>query len=40
MLVAFAGSKKVTPKEVREDKAMLAEFQDFIRKQGVETEWK
>ena len=40
MLVAFAGSKKVTPKEVREDKAILAEFQDFIRKQGVETEWK
>ncbi len=39
MLVPFALSKKVTPKSVREDKALLAEFQDLIRSQGIETEW-
>ncbi len=39
MLVPFALSKNVTPKTVREDKTLLSEFQAFIRKQGVETEW-
>jgi hypothetical protein len=39
MLVPFALSKKVSPKTVREDKGLLREFQGFIRKQGVETEW-
>lgn len=39
LLIKFAGDKKVSPRQVRADKGMLAEFQDFIRKQGVETEW-
>ncbi|RPA69408.1 FAD-dependent oxidoreductase [Cyclobacteriaceae bacterium YHN15] len=40
MLLPFALSKNVTPKQVREDKALLMEFQKMIRRQGVETEWK
>jgi hypothetical protein len=40
MLVPFALSKNVTPKQVREDKSLLVEFQNMIRSQGVETEWK
>jgi hypothetical protein len=39
MLVPFALSKNVTPKQVREDKALLSEFQAMVRRQGVETEW-
>ncbi|AKD05372.1 FAD-dependent oxidoreductase [Pontibacter korlensis] len=39
MLVKFARSKSVIPRKVREDKALLAEFQDFIRSQGIATEW-
>jgi hypothetical protein len=39
MLVPFALSKNVTPKHVREDKALLREFQTMVRSQGVETEW-
>jgi len=40
MLVPFALSKNVTPKQVREDKSLLREFQDLVRSQGVETEWR
>lgn len=39
MLVPFALSKNVTPKQVREDKSLFREFQDLVRSQGVETEW-
>ncbi|PTX18885.1 FAD dependent oxidoreductase [Pontibacter mucosus] len=39
MLIKFARSKNVIPRKVREDKALLAEFQEFIRTQGIETEW-
>ena len=39
MLVKFAGSKNVTPREVRERKELLKEFQQFIRSQGIATEW-
>ena len=39
MLVPFALSKNVTPKQVREDNALLREFQTMVRSQGVETEW-
>ncbi|WP_162343831.1 FAD-dependent oxidoreductase [Cyclobacterium salsum] len=39
MLVPFALEKKVRPKIVREDRSLLAEFQDFIRSQGIETRW-
>lgn len=38
-LVAFAVSKKVPPRAVRERKALLEEFQEWIRKQGLETHW-
>jgi hypothetical protein len=40
MLVPFALSKNVSPKTVREDSALLKEFQEMLRSQGVETEWK
>ena len=40
MLVTYALDKKVTPRTVREDNSMLKEFQDFIRSQGIETEWR
>ncbi|WP_392469601.1 FAD-dependent oxidoreductase [Sphingobacterium cellulitidis] len=40
LLVNFAKKKAVTPRQVRSDKTLLREFQDFIRSQGVETEWK
>jgi hypothetical protein len=39
LLVKYALDKKVIPKVVREKKEMLADFQNFIRKQGIETEW-
>lgn len=38
-LVAFAMGKKVIPRDVREKKELLNEFQDLIRSQGVETQW-
>jgi len=40
MLVPFALSKNVSPKNVREDKKLLGEFQEMVRSQGIETEWK
>ncbi|TDE14475.1 FAD-dependent oxidoreductase [Dyadobacter psychrotolerans] len=39
LLVKFALDKKVIPRSVREKKELLSDFQDFIRKQGIETEW-
>ncbi|WP_205500083.1 FAD-dependent oxidoreductase [Rufibacter psychrotolerans] len=39
MLVKFASAKNVKPRAVRENKALLAEFQTFIKSQGIETEW-
>lgn len=39
-LVAFALSRKIMPKEVREKKDRLQEFQQFIGSQGIETKWK
>jgi hypothetical protein len=38
-LTAFAMKKKVIPRMVRKNKAMLRDFQDWIRKQGLETHW-
>lgn len=40
MLVAWSHKNKVIPREVRNNKKMLAEFQDFLRSQGIETHWK
>ena len=38
-LAAFAGMKKVPAREVRENDKLLSEFQEWIRKQGIETHW-
>jgi hypothetical protein len=40
MLAVYAHQKKVPPRAVRERKNMLADFQDWIRGQGLETHWK
>jgi hypothetical protein len=39
MLVAFSARKKINPATVREIKYLLEEFRNFIRSQGLETEW-
>ena len=39
LLIKYALDKKVIPRVVREKKDMLFDFQGFIRKQGIETEW-
>ncbi len=38
-LVAYALQKKILPRSVRENKTRLADFQNQIRAQGVETDW-
>jgi hypothetical protein len=38
-LVAFAMKKKTVPKAVLQRNDLLSEFQDLIRKQGIETHW-
>jgi hypothetical protein len=38
-LVAYALGKKVIPRAVREQQSLLAEFQELIRSQGIETHW-
>jgi hypothetical protein len=38
-LAAFALDRKVSPREVRQNPKWLSAFQDFIRGQGIETEW-
>ena len=40
LLVVYALKNRLIPYQVREGKDMLAKFQDFIRSQGVETQWK
>jgi hypothetical protein len=39
LLIAYAEQKKVIPKAVREQKEMLHDFQNFIRSQGIDTQW-
>lgn len=39
LLIKYALDKKVTPHAVRENAGLLKGFQEFIRSQGVETEW-
>jgi len=39
LLVKYALEKKVKPREVREDSSLLKGFQEFVRSQGIETEW-
>ncbi len=38
-LVAYALQKKIQPRAVRENKTRLADFQNQLRAQGVETDW-
>jgi hypothetical protein len=38
-LAAYALRNKVMPREVREKKNRLQDFQNFIQKQGIETKW-
>ncbi|WP_159470518.1 FAD-dependent oxidoreductase [Dyadobacter sp. 3J3] len=39
LLITYALDRKVIPKAVREKEELLKEFQEFIKKQGVETHW-
>lgn len=39
MLIAYAKENNVSPRKIREDKQLLADFQKFIRSQGIETQW-
>jgi len=39
LLIAYSLQNKVIPREVREKKNLLADFQSFIQKQGVEIKW-
>ncbi len=39
MLVKFVSKKQVEPRDVRENKKLLADFQQFIQSQGVEIKW-
>jgi hypothetical protein len=39
LLTAYAVNKKVEPKQVRENKSLLQDFQVFIGNQGIETKW-
>jgi hypothetical protein len=39
MLIAFSNLKKTRPHAVRENSALLEEFQKYIRAQGLETHW-
>ncbi len=38
-LIAFSAKKKVPPRAVREKNELLTGFQEWIRKQGLETDW-
>ena len=40
LLIAYAKQRSVLPRQVREQKELLQNFQQFIREQGLETEWK
>lgn len=40
LLLTYAKQKAVSPREVRENKSLLSDFQNFIRTQGIETQWK
>lgn len=40
LLVTHSIKKKVMPRQIHESKELLGGFQDLIRSQGIETEWK
>lgn len=39
LLIAFAKNKKISPRKVRANSKLLTEFQNFIRSQGIQTQW-
>lgn len=39
LLLAFSRQKKINPRQVRENREILSDFQDFIRNQGIDTHW-
>ena len=39
MLTAFCRKRKATPRQVRKDRTLLTEFQNFLQSQGVELSW-
>jgi hypothetical protein len=39
MLIAYSLGKKIAPHAVREKKTILEDFQQFIRAQGIATQW-
>jgi hypothetical protein len=39
LLAAFALQRKITPRQVRNQKPLLSDFQKFVQDQGVETAW-
>lgn len=39
LLIRYALDRHVPPRAVREDPAMLEEFQQFVRSEGIETHW-
>jgi hypothetical protein len=39
LLAVFALQRKKTPRQVRNQKALLADFQKFVQEQGIETAW-
>jgi hypothetical protein len=39
LLVAYALQKKTTPRAIREQVPLLADFQNLVRAQGIETHW-
>ncbi|MEJ7766627.1 MAG: FAD-dependent oxidoreductase, partial [Chitinophagaceae bacterium] len=40
LLAAYSIKNKVLPRQIREQRNLLGQFQSFIQKQGVETSWK
>jgi hypothetical protein len=40
LLAAFALKKNIVPRAVRAKAELLKDFQDWIRSQGIETEWR
>ena len=38
-LIAFALDKNVLPREIHASRALIEDFQNMIRSQGIETQW-
>lgn len=40
LLITYASNKRVTPRDIRNEKELLSDFQRWIQKEGVEIDWK